>query len=356
MSLGWQTESALLPSKAKPIQVDNKSMVGLKSILLQKEQERALRLSHDPDGHQRNSSRQLRGFSEKISQGNENFQSKKRSYTQMKDVPSASSVTADDGDDSESIRDDKIRIALEAKVKIYEKLQNQAEDINSNDPISKVTLIDFQSQKQQKETLPSDYQSLSSQHAHSDASVEDIRNELIKQKDKVGFGEGKVVLGAPQYHWSTGHTGTESTNSAPTSDTYAGTILSYGREKQVEKEIKRAIEEELTHRQGQVAMMSQAARVKSQWEKTLSNEAKELADRVHIETEISRSLARPQQSSQQQLTQQSLSTHLTDPSSAQTNNPKQTGGSEVHQERLELLRQKRERLLQQQQQRLDKQV
>jgi hypothetical protein len=349
MSLGWQTESALLPSKAKPIQVDNKSMVGLKSILLQKEQERALRLSRDPDGHQRNSSRQLRGFSEKISQGNENFQSKKRSYTQMEDVPS------DDGD-SEPIRENKIRIALEAKAKIYEKLQNQAEDINSNDPISKVTLIDFQSQKQQKETLPSDYQSLSSQHAHSDVSVEDIRNELIKQKDKVGFGEGKVVLGAPQYHWSTGHTGTESTNSASTSDTHTGTTLSYGREKQVEKEIKRAIEEELTHRQGQAAMMSQAARVKSQWEKTLSNEAKELADRVHIETEISRSLARPQQSSQQQLTQQSLSSHLTNSRSAQTNNPKQTGGSEVHQERLELLRQKRERLLQQQQQRLGKQV
>jgi hypothetical protein len=38
MSLGWQTESALLPSKAKPIHVDSKSMVGLKSIVFNEEE------------------------------------------------------------------------------------------------------------------------------------------------------------------------------------------------------------------------------------------------------------------------------------------------------------------------------
>ena len=38
MSLGWQTESALLPSKAKPIHVDSKSMVGLKSIVFDEEE------------------------------------------------------------------------------------------------------------------------------------------------------------------------------------------------------------------------------------------------------------------------------------------------------------------------------
>ena len=38
MSLGWQTESALLPSTAKPIKVDNKSLVGLKSLVCDQEE------------------------------------------------------------------------------------------------------------------------------------------------------------------------------------------------------------------------------------------------------------------------------------------------------------------------------
>ncbi|KAJ0402587.1 hypothetical protein P43SY_006826 [Pythium insidiosum] len=40
MSLGFLTESALLPSKAKAIKVDSESLVGLKAVIFQKEQER----------------------------------------------------------------------------------------------------------------------------------------------------------------------------------------------------------------------------------------------------------------------------------------------------------------------------
>lgn len=40
MSLGFLTESALLPSKAKAIKVDSKSLVDLKAVVFQKEQER----------------------------------------------------------------------------------------------------------------------------------------------------------------------------------------------------------------------------------------------------------------------------------------------------------------------------
>ncbi|CAM9456117.1 unnamed protein product [Chrysoparadoxa australica] len=39
MSLGWSTESALLPSKSKTIKVDSRSMVGLKSMVYEKEQQ-----------------------------------------------------------------------------------------------------------------------------------------------------------------------------------------------------------------------------------------------------------------------------------------------------------------------------
>lgn len=44
MSLGFLTESALVPSKAKPIAVDAKSLVDLKAVVFQKDQERQRRL------------------------------------------------------------------------------------------------------------------------------------------------------------------------------------------------------------------------------------------------------------------------------------------------------------------------
>ncbi|RLN38535.1 hypothetical protein BBJ28_00025206 [Nothophytophthora sp. Chile5] len=56
MSLGFLTESALVPSKAKPIQVDAKSLVDLKAVVFQKDQERQRRLrdaltADDDGGH-----------------------------------------------------------------------------------------------------------------------------------------------------------------------------------------------------------------------------------------------------------------------------------------------------------------
>ncbi|KAG7400738.1 hypothetical protein PHYBOEH_004544 [Phytophthora boehmeriae] len=44
MSLGFLTESALVPSKAKSIKVDSKSLVDLKAVVFQKDQERQRRL------------------------------------------------------------------------------------------------------------------------------------------------------------------------------------------------------------------------------------------------------------------------------------------------------------------------
>ena len=38
MSLGWQSESALLPSKATPINVDSKSMLSMKALVYKIEQ------------------------------------------------------------------------------------------------------------------------------------------------------------------------------------------------------------------------------------------------------------------------------------------------------------------------------
>lgn len=43
MSLGWQSESAILPSKSKSIQVDSKSMVGLKALVYGGEQQQRLK-------------------------------------------------------------------------------------------------------------------------------------------------------------------------------------------------------------------------------------------------------------------------------------------------------------------------
>ena len=40
MSLGWNTESALLPSKAKAIDVSQSSMLDLKAIVFEREEQR----------------------------------------------------------------------------------------------------------------------------------------------------------------------------------------------------------------------------------------------------------------------------------------------------------------------------
>lgn len=47
MSLGWQTESALLPSKAKKITLDKTSMLGLQAIVLTQEQRRQIHGTQD---------------------------------------------------------------------------------------------------------------------------------------------------------------------------------------------------------------------------------------------------------------------------------------------------------------------
>lgn len=49
MSLGFLTESALVPSKAKPIHVDSKSLFDLKAVVFQKEQERQQRRAQEQD-------------------------------------------------------------------------------------------------------------------------------------------------------------------------------------------------------------------------------------------------------------------------------------------------------------------
>lgn len=56
MSLGFLTESALVPSKAKPIRVDSKSLFDLKAVVFQKEQERQQRHREHQDQDQHDSS------------------------------------------------------------------------------------------------------------------------------------------------------------------------------------------------------------------------------------------------------------------------------------------------------------
>ena len=52
MSLGWNTESALLPSKAKAIEVSQSSMLDLKAIIFEREEQRRL---HEQQRHGDNS-------------------------------------------------------------------------------------------------------------------------------------------------------------------------------------------------------------------------------------------------------------------------------------------------------------
>lgn len=52
MSLGWNTESALLPSKAKAIDVSQSSMLDLKAIVFEREEQRRHHEHQEPSGSQ----------------------------------------------------------------------------------------------------------------------------------------------------------------------------------------------------------------------------------------------------------------------------------------------------------------
>lgn len=136
MSLGWQTESALLPSNSKKIDIDGKSIIGLKAIVYEKE--RSLHNSDPQFGNRCKGRAALKDSS----QGRKDVFSAKNKGISDRIKSDASST------DSTTTVKSKVQASLKVKSELYNKLQSGLYGDSSNE--NSHFLVDFKS----KETRP----------------------------------------------------------------------------------------------------------------------------------------------------------------------------------------------------------
>lgn len=271
MSLGWQTESALLPSKAKPIKVDNKTLINLKSLVYQKEQQQKLERQHHSSSSRFN-----------------HLHVSKRFNSEEKTVDLK---TTEETDISAT---EKASLALAGKAKLYEKLMQ--EGFGSRD-IGSASLIDF-SRKRQNEEI------------YNDEPEEAYPPKEAPSSLSISF---RQVQGFGQWQWSRG-SGKADTHDHNKEEDEAAYIAKHRTERDLQRAAEQAIE---------YANLSQGARVKSQWEKNLNSDAKQIALELHQEIETHRQLQSETASSQ---------------------NSNNGGGKSIREERLEMLKRKRQKL------------
>lgn len=109
MSLGWQSESALLPSKATPINVDSKSMMGMKALVY--------KLEHNLSA--KAAGREGATYDRKIPRHSGSHQDKKLS----KDAKTKTKAVESRRDESDEISD-KVAASLRAKAALYDQIVN----------------------------------------------------------------------------------------------------------------------------------------------------------------------------------------------------------------------------------------
>lgn len=163
MSLGFLTESALVPSKAKEIKVDAKSLVDLKAVVFQKDQERKRRLQevltaeNDDDtsiGHgalRLGKYAHLRGGSKRRKRSEEDRVGKKHRNSGVEarsrhDEEAKAREAPDEDDDAAWSK--KSMEMLRKKAKLYEEMANGG----GKDYPKGECLVDFESKKYMTET------------------------------------------------------------------------------------------------------------------------------------------------------------------------------------------------------------
>jgi hypothetical protein len=253
MSLGWQTESALLPSKSKPIKVGNKSLIGLKSVLYQQEQQRKLKAASETNDR-------IKGFKKVQNDFEVNFSKnkKRKEYS--------------------SFVEDQVFQKLQGKAKLYDELlEGRAQDLDLND-VSSVANVDFHL-KRQKIEEEEETQGIKSDNNNFNDAVEENPRNIID------------TIVQSQWQWSKGIQRPNNDN-----NNHQEEEIDYQRNHQISKQMQAKLQQHIissphpkeslmTSSQG----LSQAARVKSQWEKCLVGETKQVAENIHQITEQLRS-------------------------------------------------------------------
>lgn len=111
MSLGWQSESALLPSKATPINVDSKSMMSMKALVYNIEQKLSSKVNNQEQA----------GYKRKVSKSHMD-KSDSKSYLKSESIKEKSNAQFDE-------REEKVTASLKAKAAVYDQIiENKGKD------------------------------------------------------------------------------------------------------------------------------------------------------------------------------------------------------------------------------------
>jgi hypothetical protein len=114
MSLGWQSESALLPSKATPINVDSKSMMSMKALVYNIEQKLSSKAAGlDARSHSRKNPRHAKSSVEKTT-------AKESLSSNTKNPSMKKHSRADTQEDDET--NIKVAASLRAKAALYDQI------------------------------------------------------------------------------------------------------------------------------------------------------------------------------------------------------------------------------------------
>lgn len=261
MSLGWQTESTFLPRKSKPIQVNNSSMDRLKQLINKEEEKR--KLTHS-------------------SQTNTEKSTDKQDYKFKRSTKPIAKKKKDDLDiyyakDYDSLKiEDKARIALEAKSKLYE-------EARKGNPIGSASLVVFAD----KPDEPSSSHNLNESyepHKTSENNPDTLRNPPTLTSAQI-IGETN-----DPWQWSKG-TSTANEDAQQTIQQWKTNQI---QKKTLQEEIDKRIQEEFIHKQKDIissvsqpisfASVSSGARIKTQWDQVLQSSSKAFIEEIHQET------------------------------------------------------------------------
>ncbi|KAH7488650.1 hypothetical protein KRP22_008714 [Phytophthora ramorum] len=242
MSLGFLTESALVPSKGKTINVDAKSLVDLKALVSQKDQERKRRLqealtAENDDGSSRlGKYAHLRGGNKRRKSSDEDKRHRNRGVEvrRRRDEEVKQQEAPDEDDDEAWSR--KSAMMLRKKAKLYEEMVNGG----GNDSLKGECLVDFEAKK------------FMTQDRSRKATSVEITDE---------FGRSRQV--------------------APDSEEYAAFVQTQQQNDEVKREEVRDQEDKA----------GGGSFVISQWEKRLKTAEKKHLTEVHERATLARSLA-----------------------------------------------------------------
>lgn len=253
MSLGWSCESAILPRKARPIEVDSSSFERLKNLVSAKEQ---------------NVTKNSNSFSDLRK---EKVASKKQRDKMKDELGGKKSVRAEkDEKDAQAAR------ALAAKAKLYEDIMNgkvngKSALVNFEEKVSVEPPVAVNKPEPKKHVVEepiivTENSTLAALYPWSTGQInytEEYLDEKASEKNLRQIIEERINAEAP----------ISVTSSSSSSSVRSGEIN---------------FKQPALDKNSTSGSISEAARIKTMWEQTLNNSARTYIDEIHQETEEAR--------------------------------------------------------------------